>query len=162
MSTQPVSTEPYSGPALDAHDKQYLIIALILGIITAVEVAASYSSLKGASLALPLLAMAAVKFFIVAGYFMHLKLDSPVFRTLFILGALLAGFCYVGLLSAFGVLHGGIQWVIYLIFAIGVASVWVFRRSGSDHDHADHDHADHDHADHDHADHDHDAHQHTH
>ena len=172
MSTAPVSTEPYSGPAFDAHDKQYLVIALILAIITGVEVAASYSSLDGAALALPLLLMAAVKFIVVAGYFMHLKLDKPLFRRMFIMGAVLALFCYTAVLYLFHVVSGPVPWVIYVIFAVGVLSVWVFRSDASveahqhahDHDHADHDDADHDHAnhDHDHADHDHADHAHAH
>ena len=161
MSTAPVSNEPYSGPAFDAHDKQYLVIALILGIITAVEVAASYSSLNGAALALPLLLMAAVKFIVVAGYFMHLKLDKPMFRRMFIMGAVLALFCYTAVLYLFHVVSGPLPWLVYVIFAIGVLSVWVFRSDASveAHQHA-HDH-DHDH-DHDHTDQDHDHADHTH
>ena len=159
MSTAPVTNEPYSGPAFDAHDKQYLVIALILAIITGVEVAASYAGLEGASLALPLLAMAVVKFIIVAGYFMHLKLDKPLFRRMFIMGAVLALFCYVAILYLFKVLSGPVPWVIYTVFAIGVLAVWVFRSDAAveahqhahDHDHdVAQDHA-HDH-DHDHAD----------
>ena len=139
-------------PLFDAHDKQYLGVALGLAALTAIEVYLSYSGLKHASLALPLLAFAAIKFIIVAAYFMHLKLDSPVFRRLFIMGAVLAGFCYMAVLSAFGVFHGFVHWVIYGVFSLGLLAKWVF--SGGTTDESDHDHADHDH-DHDHADHDH-------
>ena len=159
MSTAPVTNEPYSGPAFDAHDKQYLVVALGLAALTAIEVVLSYTSLEKAALALPLLALAAIKFFVVAGYFMHLKNDSPVFRRLFIMGAVLAGFCYTAVLYAFDQFQGPGYWLIFIVGAVVVVVVWALsgmRNVGADNDdHAGHDHADHDHAGH--ADHDHAA-----
>ncbi len=81
-------------------EKKYWVIALILGIITAVEVALSYIDLGDAVAPLLLLGMV-VKFFIVASYFMHLKFDSKVTRRLFISGLSLAAFCYLGMFMMF-------------------------------------------------------------
>jgi cytochrome c oxidase subunit IV len=133
-------------PLFDAHDRQYLLVALGLASLTAIEVVMSYTSLKKASLALPILALAAIKFIIVAAFFMHLKLDSPVLRRLFILGAVLAGFCYMAVLSAFGVFHGFIHWIIYAGFALLLLVKWVF--SGGPSDEAEHDHPTEDHLGH--------------
>lgn len=78
--------------AHDKHpsDKEYVKIALILGAITAAEVAVVYiSSLK--SLIRPILSvMMVVKFSMVALWFMHLKFDSRIFRRFFLLGIILA------------------------------------------------------------------------
>ncbi len=81
-------------------DKQYIGIALILGVITAIEVALSYIHLGNANAPLLLIGMA-VKFFLVASFFMHLKFDSKVLRRLMISGLVLAIFCYIGALSMF-------------------------------------------------------------
>ena len=147
------STEEYTGPAFTAHDLMYLKIAVMLAALTGLEVALSYSSLHKASLALPLLALAALKFIVVAGFFMHLKFDTPILRRLFIGGAVLAGFCYTAVLYLFGHFHGPIPWLIYGGFAMFLLATWVLRRaSPADHAHADHDHAngEHDNAEHAH------------
>jgi len=91
--------------AEDAHsdhpsEKKYWVIALILAIITAVEVALSYVDLGDAVAPLLLIGMV-MKFFIVAAYFMHLKFDSKVTRRLFISGLSLAVFCYLGVFMMF-------------------------------------------------------------
>lgn len=78
--------------AHDRHpsEKEYIKIALILGVITAAEVAVVYiSSLK--SLLRPILSvMMVVKFSMVALWFMHLKFDSRIFRRFFLLGIILS------------------------------------------------------------------------
>ena len=89
----------------DAHgdhptERKYWVIAAILGVITAVEVALSYIDLGDAVAPLLLLGMA-MKFFIVASYFMHLKFDSRITRRLFISGLSLAVFCYIGMFMMF-------------------------------------------------------------
>jgi cytochrome c oxidase subunit IV len=132
------SETPEHFPLFDAHDKQYLLVALGLACLTAIEVVLSYTKLKHASLALPLLLLAAIKFIIVAAFFMHLKLDSPVFRRLFIIGAILAGFCYVGVLSAFGVFHGFAHWLIYVAFSAVLLIKWVFTGGTIDDDEHEH------------------------
>jgi cytochrome c oxidase subunit 4 len=88
--------------AAHAHpsDKSYIGIAVILGVVTAIEVALSYIHIGNANAPLLLIGMA-VKFFLVASFFMHLKFDSKVLRRLFISGLVLALFCYVVALSMF-------------------------------------------------------------
>ena len=88
----PVAAEEHSHPG----PRQYVIIAIVLVILTAVEVATSYleghvnSNLLIAALGI----MAAVKFFLVAAWYMHMKQDSNVFRRLFITGIVLASIVY--------------------------------------------------------------------
>ncbi len=119
----------YIGPAFTARDKQYLKIFVILLILTGIEVGLSYTPLesKKAAFALPMLALAMIKFVIVAGYFMHLKFDSPLMRRLFIMGAILAGFCYSAVLSAVGQFDGAGHWIVYLVVSAVLLFVWVFR-----------------------------------
>ncbi len=160
MSTAPVitgheitshtATDTTEFPLFDAHDKQYLLVALGLAAMTAIEVTLSYTSLKHAALALPLLALAGIKFIVVAGFFMHLKNDSPVFRRLFIMGSVLAVFCYTAVLSIVGQFQGGMQWVIFVAFAVVLIAVWALRglRPADSGDAHDHDHGDHSHGDH--------------
>jgi len=81
-------------------DKQYVGIAAVLAVVTAVEVALSYVHLGNANAPLLLIGMV-VKFFLVASFFMHLKFDSKVLRRLMISGLVLALFCYIGALSMF-------------------------------------------------------------
>lgn len=75
-------------------EKQYILVALVLGVITAIEVGLSYW--KNVTLSAPFLLVGMVlKFVLVAAFFMHLKFDSKVFRRLFIAGISLAIFCYL-------------------------------------------------------------------
>ena len=119
----------YIGPAFTARDKQYLKIFVILLVLTGIEVGLSYTPLesKKAAFALPMLALAFIKFVIVAGFFMHLKFDSPLMRRLFIMGAILAGFCYSAVLSAVGQFSGAGHWIVYLLVSAVLLVVWVFR-----------------------------------
>jgi cytochrome c oxidase subunit 4 len=84
-------------------DMKYVLIALILSAITAVEVAISY--IKGLKLAgNPLLIILAVaKFSIVVLFFMHLKFDNRVLRRLFVTGIILAIAIYTAVLFMFHV-----------------------------------------------------------
>ena len=85
-------------------EAKYIKIALILGAVTAVEVALYYWSFSNeAANNAVLMVLAAVKFVIVAAYFMHLKFDNKILRRLFITGFVLASFCYVAYLLTLGV-----------------------------------------------------------
>lgn len=88
----------------DAHDhisdNKYVVIAVILAVITAAEVAASYIELGWAFIPL-LLAMMAIKFFIVVSFFMHLRFDNKIFARLFYIGLFLAVFVYIAALLTF-------------------------------------------------------------
>ena len=81
-------------------DNRYIMIAAILALITAGEVAASYLDLGAVFIPL-LLVMMAIKFFVVVSYFMHLKFDNNVFKRLFYSGLFLAMFVYIGALLTF-------------------------------------------------------------
>ena len=85
-------------------DADYIRIAIILAIVTAIEVALYYWSLPGVNLnnaALGVLAL--IKFVMVAAYFMHLKFDHRILRRLFITGVLLAFAVYIAYLLTLGV-----------------------------------------------------------
>src|SRR3954452_8466857 len=84
-------------------DPQYIVIALILAVVTAVEVAISYADSLGDSANVLLLLLAAVKFSMVAMFFMHLRFDNRVLRRLFVTGIVLAAAVYVAVLFMFHV-----------------------------------------------------------
>ncbi|MGQ0521300.1 MAG: cytochrome C oxidase subunit IV family protein [Actinomycetota bacterium] len=85
-------------------EAKYIKIALILGVITAVEVLLYYYSFSNeAANNGVLMVLAGAKFVIVAAYFMHLKFDNKILRRLFITGFVLASFCYVAYLLTLGV-----------------------------------------------------------
>ena len=84
----------------DISDNRYIVIALILGVITAAEVAASYIDLGPLFIPL-LLFMMAIKFFIVASFFMHLRFDNRIFTWMFYSGLFLALGVYVAALLTF-------------------------------------------------------------
>ncbi len=106
-------------PAGEHHgptDRLLWKIAGILAIITAVEVAWSYLPWSdwGDGFALlfaevgGLLIMMAVKFFVVAWYFMHLKFDSQVLTRVFYAAIALAVGVYVATLATFELFGGGV------------------------------------------------------
>lgn len=66
---------------------QYWLIALILAIVTAVEIGASYiPALEGPVLVSILLILGGVKFAMVVALFMHLKFEKPLYRGFFLIG----------------------------------------------------------------------------
>ena len=86
--------------------RDYWIIAVVLGVITAAEVAVTYSDFLDAAVAPLLLVMAAAKFLIVIGWYMHLRFDAPIYRKLFYIGIVLAPLLFGAVLFSFGVLIG--------------------------------------------------------
>ena len=83
-------------------DAFYIKIALILAVVTALEVWVSYAEDTLKNAANPtLLIMALIKFFMVAMYFMHLKFDNRTLRYLFVGGLVLAAGCYIAMLLMF-------------------------------------------------------------
>ncbi len=111
----PPTTHEGTGPVLagghdeaEAHhehpgDAQYIKIALILAVITGVEVFLSYWHAVKDLLAPLLIVLSIVKFAIVVAFFMHLRFDSRLFRRLFIAGIGLALFCFTIVLTTFHV-----------------------------------------------------------
>ena len=84
---------------------QYVVVAVVLAVITAVEIAVSYmeGDIPDGLIVVLLLGMMAMKFFLVASWFMHLRTDQPVFKRLFIIGSIAAPLLYLVVLAT---LHG--------------------------------------------------------
>ena len=84
---------------------QYVLVAVVLVVITALEIATSYTegTLPDGLIVVLLLGMAFFKFFLVAAWYMHLRTDAPVFRRFFILGSIAAIALYLIVLAT---LHG--------------------------------------------------------
>jgi cytochrome c oxidase subunit 4 len=75
--------------------KQYVLIAVVLVIVTALEIATSYLNTAHTNwIIIALGAMAIVKFVLVTGWYMHMKSDHPLFRRFFIVGIVLASIVY--------------------------------------------------------------------
>src|SRR5262245_15262783 len=95
-------------PGHDAHAhptwKQYKWVALILTLITVVEVWVYYiPAFTATKLFVPsLLIMSAVKFAIVVLFYMHLKYDARLFRALFTGPLIIAVVTLISLLFLFG------------------------------------------------------------
>ena len=100
------AVEPHEGEHAEAHyeehhtDLYYVKIAIILAVITGLEVLLSYSHIG--KLFLPtLLILMAIKFVMVVLFFMHLRLDNRVFKYLFYSGLVLAVLVYCAALLTF-------------------------------------------------------------
>lgn len=81
----------------------YIKIAAILAVVTLIEVGLYYTDLGVALTNTMLLALAGLKFVMVAAYFMHLRFDSRILRRLFISGFVLAATVYIAYLLTLGV-----------------------------------------------------------
>ena len=79
------ATAESHGPAHPS-PKEYVRIGLILGVLTGLEVAASYAGVSGSILIPTLFILAVVKFAMVVLWFMHLKFDDRRFARFFVLG----------------------------------------------------------------------------
>lgn len=112
MSQTTVVTRPEDQVAQHEHahpgEKQYFVVAGVLAVLTAIEVALYYwKSLNHVALVAALGVLAIMKFVMVVMYFMHLKFDSRVFTRLFAAGLGLAIAVYVAVLAAMQFFSGG-------------------------------------------------------
>jgi len=91
----PGEVRPHSSPF------QYVMIAVVLCVLTAVEVGLYYleGDIPTALLVGLLLALALVKFIMVASLYMHLSSDKPIFRRFFITGGIGAVVLYTIILT---------------------------------------------------------------
>lgn len=81
---------------------QYWLIALILAVVTALEVGVAYvDALDGAPVVISLLVLGAIKFGMVVALFMHLKFDKPLYRGFFLIGLVGAIAMFVVVLLTF-------------------------------------------------------------
>ena len=106
MSTDTATTQD----AVDEHgehgehfkDSQYVVVALILAVVTAIEVAFSYMVDDLGPFFLPgLLILMVLKFYTVVAYFMHLKFDNRLFSIMFYMGLFLALGVYIAAMLTF-------------------------------------------------------------
>ena len=82
--------------------RQYVLIAVVLVVVTGIEIATSYIDTAHTNLIIvALFLMAALKFFLVAAWYMHMKVDQPFFRRIFVVGMVGAGIVYGILLLVF-------------------------------------------------------------
>ena len=81
----------------------YVKVGALLGAITAIEVGIFYvQALRGVILPI-FLVLSAVKFALVAMFYMRLRFDSRLFSGLFVGGLLLATVVIVALMALFGI-----------------------------------------------------------
>lgn len=100
MTAQADQHRPHPTP------RDYWLIAVILGVITAAEVAVTYMDFLEGVVAPLLLVMGVAKFTIVVGWYMHLRFDDPLYRRLFLMGLVAAPLLFGAVLFTFGVLIG--------------------------------------------------------
>jgi cytochrome c oxidase subunit 4 len=109
MSTD-LQHEAVEGDAHAGHpsEAQYVLIAAILAGLTALEVTLSYLKVGGSQGITngALLVLAAIKFAMVAMFFMHLRFDHKLLRRLFVGGLVLALFVYLAYLLTLGAFLG--------------------------------------------------------
>ena len=83
----------------------YIQVAMVLAVVTGLEVALYYMNIG--KLFLPvLLVLMAIKFLTVVSMFMHLKFDNKIFSYLFYAGLILAIVVYVVALTTFRFFDG--------------------------------------------------------
>ncbi len=97
MTTTAAHTEEHDHGLTDSG---YVKIAIILALITALEVSTYYVDF-GPFFMPALLIMMVVKFVMVVSYFMHLKFDKRVFSVMFYTGLGIALFVYFIALATF-------------------------------------------------------------
>ena len=83
-------------------DATYVKVALFLALITAIEVGLYYFDIGELNNA-ALIILSAIKFAMVALFFMHLRFDSRVLRRFFATGIVLAFIVYIAYLLTLGV-----------------------------------------------------------
>ena len=99
-------TKPGTDHQVDHHEEHpgealYIRVAIILAIVTAIEVAIYYIGFLEGVLVPLLIVLSIGKFIAVVGYFMHLKMDSKVFRAIFVAGLVLSLSVVLALMAMF-------------------------------------------------------------
>ena len=98
--------EPHGAVGEHAHPKpaEYVQIAVVLAVVTAMEVALYYLEDLSEAVVVPLLLIFAfIKFVLVALWYMHLKFDSRLFSGFFAAGIAMAITVYMVVLLTFRV-----------------------------------------------------------
>jgi len=85
MADHGTAAATHGGGGGHATVRTYINVAIVLALITAVEVASLYiPGIPNPLLVGGLLVMSALKFYLVVGFFMHLKYDHQIMRSLFV------------------------------------------------------------------------------
>jgi cytochrome c oxidase subunit 4 len=108
MTTEHAGPQVVHRPDEHAHPGpgEYVKVALILAVVTAIEVGAYYvTAIPRPIFSTLLLIMMFIKFSLVGLWFMHLRFDSPIFRRLFLSGIVLALLVYLVAFSTLGLQH---------------------------------------------------------
>ena len=92
----------------EAHpsNRTYVLIAVVLAVLTAIEVAVFYVEALRPLLVPILMVLMVAKFWLVVGFFMHLKYDSKVLSGVFGWGLLVAFLIMLALLALYGKFTG--------------------------------------------------------
>ena len=103
-------TKPGSDHAVDNHDnhpteRTYINVAIVLAIVTAIEVAIYYVEALRDFLVPILIVLSVGKFVAVVGYFMHLKMDDRRFRWIFLAGLIISMSVVLALVAMFWTDH---------------------------------------------------------
>jgi len=98
----PATTSDTSGHHEPSKFHVYIQIAMILAVITGVEVVLVYMPIVKWLVVTALVVLSAVKFMFVIFFFMHLRWDKVFCTILFFIGLILAGFTMFALLHLFG------------------------------------------------------------
>jgi cytochrome c oxidase subunit IV len=106
MAEHPETTHGAEHEAEHEHagPKTYVLIAIILGVLTAAEVAVFYIPALAPALVPILLVLTAGKFILVVMFYMHLKFDSRIFSGVFVAPLMLAILVVVSLIILFHLL----------------------------------------------------------
>ena len=85
-----------------ASNRTYIVIALVLGVLTALEVMIFYVEALAPVLVPILLLLSGAKFALVVAFYMHLKYDPDVLRGLFFGPLLIAVAIIVAMMALYG------------------------------------------------------------
>lgn len=103
---EPVAAASHAHTRAHPSPKEYVRIGIILGVLTALEVTASYTHVSKAILVPTLFGLAFVKFLLVVMWFMHLKFDDRRYARFFVMGLAGAATLYLIVLILFRVFQG--------------------------------------------------------
>ena len=103
MAEQGHSTDRHPAEHPHPKGKEYLGIAVILTVVTAIEVAVFYIPAMKPVLVPVLLTLSTLKFSLVVMYYMHLKFDHGLFSWLFVVPISVATLVILALMKLFGV-----------------------------------------------------------
>ena len=112
MSHAAMQPDKAEGPRDSAEHEQhdhpgamtYVMVALVLTVLTALEVAVFYIPALEVALLPILLTLTTAKFVLVVMFYMHLKMDSKIFTWVFVAPLFLAMFLVVAMIVLFKVI----------------------------------------------------------